>query len=431
VRPETEVIGPDPFLDDTPDDIRPVTVAVLVVAVAWLGAHHHLPPLPDPGTPGPVVLAGSAALAALGRRTLMVGLILVILTAVLTERAQEGLLGPEAPETVDAAVTLVSDPGPTPGGGIRAEARLEDGRRVSLVAHRSPAAALRNRLAGEVVLLRGELQAPGVYEQRRPHRHLSGRLQVELVSGWRPGHGTTLLANGLRRTLTDGAASLGDRHQSLLAGLLLGDSRHHPPDLSAAFRDSGLAHLLVVSGANVALLLVVLAPLLDRMRLAPRLICTLVALAFFALLTRGEPSVLRATAMAAVGATAAATGHPTSGLRRLAMAVTGLVLIDPLLVTSLGFQLSSAGAAGIVIGARPVADRLPLPRWLALPTGVTVASELAVAPLLAVTFGSVPLVSVIANLLAGPVAGAVKVWGLTAGLAAGLVHLLAGNWYLL
>jgi competence protein ComEC len=373
------------------------------------------------------VPVAATALALASRRLVLVCAAVTLLATCLAQRSLEGLTGHDGPEQVHAEVTLTSDPRPTPGGSVQADARLH-GKRVALEGHRSSAAALRDRLAGERITVVGELLPPGRYERFVRHRHLAGRLQAEIVVGWRPGHGVTQAANGLRRSIDDGAHSLTERHKSLFAGLLLGDTRDHPADLTESFRASGLAHLLAVSGSNVAYVLVVLAPLTQRLRLAPRLLVTLGALAGFALLTRGEPSVLRATTMAAIAAYSAATGQPMSGLRRLSLALAALLLIDPLLITSLGFRLSAAGTAGIILGARTIADRLPGPSWLTLPVAVTVAAELAVAPLLVTTFGSVPLVSVLANLLATPAAAPLTAWGLTGGLLAGIVGEPVATW---
>lgn len=161
--------------------------------------------------------------------------------------------------------------------------------------------------------------------------------------------------------------------------------------------------------------------MLTRLRFGPRLAATVGVLAGFALLTRAEPSVLRATAMAGVAAVGTALGRPASTLRTLALGVTGVVLVDPLLVTSLGFRLSVAGAVGIVVGAGRLAEALPGPRWLATPLAVTLGAQAAVSPLLVAAFGSVPQASLPANLVAVPVAGPIMVWGLTAGLVAGVV----------
>jgi competence protein ComEC len=369
----------------------------------------------------PLALALALGIAALGRLgPVLLCLATALAAATLAQRSMAGLDVPPESGSVRDEVTLVSDPVPSAGGAVRADVRL-DGRRLALVAYRSAAAALDDRLAGEQVMVLGRVLPPGSYEERMRHRHLAGRLYVDTVTGWRPGHGVTRLANGVRRTLTEGAASLPPGQRHLLTGLVLGDDRHLPAELAEDFRAAGLTHLTAVSGQNLSLVLTALAPLLLRLRFAPRLALTLLVLAGLALLTRGEPSVLRATTMAVVSAWGAAVGRPSTSLRRLTLAVTGLLLVDPLLVSSLGFQLSVAGSAGIIVGAEPLQRRLPGPRWLALPVAVTCAAQAAVAPLLVWAFGEVRLATLPANLLAGPAAGPVMVWGLSGGLVAGLV----------
>lgn len=141
----------------------------------------------------------------------------------------------------------------------------------------------------------------------------------------------------------------------------------------------------------------------------------------FGVMTRFEPSVLRASTMAALAVSGAALGRPESSLRLVAAAVAVLVLIDPLLVRSVGFQLSVAATVGIVVLGPRIARALPGPRSVAQALSVTVAAQVAVAPLLVPRFGGVPVVAVVANLVAAPVAGLITMWGLPAGLLAGLV----------
>lgn len=410
----------DEALELAADVARPPTarfavgLAAATALGAWLGVERA-----GAGTVplGLALAAGAAALAS--RRTTLVWLAAGLLATSLAQRSMAGLEGPMATGAVQAEVTLLTDPVPLGSGAVRVEAGLA-GHRWSAIAHGAAAAALDERLAGERVVVRGRRLPPGSYERRLRHRHLVGRLRVDTVLGWQPGHGATRAANRLRRTLERGAASLPDRQRSLLMGLTIGDDRHQPADLTDAFRAAGLGHLSAVSGQNVAVLLTAAAPALRRSRLASRLVLTLALLAGFTLVTRGEPSVLRATAMAAVGAFAAATGRPSTSLRTLGLAVTGLLLCDPLLVGSLGFQLSVAATAGIVVGAAVIERRLPGPRLIRLPLAMTIAAQLAVAPLLVATFGPLSLASLPANVLAVPLAGPVMVWGLTGGMVAGL-----------
>jgi competence protein ComEC len=227
-------------------------------------------------------------------------------------------------------------------------------------------------------------------------------------------------ANGLRDLLVRGADGLPERERPLFLGFVLGDTRGQPADIADAFRGAGLSHLLAVSGQNVAFVLALAGPFLRRLGLRARLPATLAVIGFFALVTRFEPSVLRASAMAALAVTAATLGRQASSIRLLALAVTALVLIDPFLVRNVGFQLSAGACVGIVVLSGAIARALPGPRSLAEALAVTLGAQAGVAPLLITVFGGVPVAGVPANLLAAPVAGPVMVWGLAAGIVAGV-----------
>ena len=399
-------------------DLWCTVLAVAAFAGALGAADGHLPRVS--------VLVALAVLAAAVwfiRRQMRPELLCVgvaLLAAALGQRSVDGLDAPLATGDVHTEVVLVGDPEPDGRGGVTVDVRLA-GRRLRATSRASAAGALDDRLAGERVTVIGRVRDAGPGDAWLRHRHIAGRMTIETVTGWRAGGPATRLANDLRRTLARGAEGLPERQRSLLAGITLGDDRAQPADMEDAFKAAGLTHLLAVSGQNVAFVLVVFAPLLTRLRFGPRLVVTLGVLAMFALVTRAEPSVLRATAMASVAAVGAAAGRPTSSVRTLTLGVTGMLLIDPLLATSLGFRLSVAGAAGIVLGASRIEALLPGPRWFAAPLSVTVAAQAAVSPLLVATFDTVPLASLPANMLAAPAAGPLMVWGLTGGLVAGLV----------
>ena len=168
-------------------------------------------------------------------------------------------------------------------------------------------------------------------------------------------------------------------------------------------------------------MLILLTPLLTRLGPRARWIVSVLALALFATATRFEPSVLRASTMAALAVTGRLGGREISPLRSLSIAVLILVLVDPLLATTVAFRLSAGASTGIVLLTPRLMSRLPGPSWLRDPLAVTLGAQLAVAPILVWTFGPVSLATVPANLLAGPVAGMAMMWGMTAGALGGLV----------
>ncbi len=208
-------------------------------------------------------------------------------------------------------------------------------------------------------------------------------------------------------------------------GGVIGDDRDQPRDMIDRFRASGLSHLTAVSGQNVAFMLAACGPLLVRMRTLPRWALTVAVIAWFVALTRFEPSILRAGVMAGLSATAYATGRERSPMRILALAVIALVLIDPLLAWSIGFWLSVGATAGVCTVGPWLAQRLAMFGPLALPLGITLGAQLGVVLPSVLVFGRLPLVSVVANLLAVPVAGFVMLYGLPAGLVAGSLPVLA------
>lgn len=385
-----------------------------VVALALCAAVGALRPAPLPLAVAAVMVAAALALGRPGLLCLGVGL----LASTLAGRSLAGIDGLEE-RRVAAAITLLSDPAPA-FGGVRADIQL-GGRRLELRAEGVSARALAPRLAGERVVVRGEVQPVPGGAPWLVARHISGRLRVLAVEGWEPGSLPSQLANGLRRTLTTGAESLTPVQRSLYLGLVIGDDRAQPEELADDFLGAGLTHLLAVSGQNVAFALALAAPLLRRLRLWPRLVTTLVVIGMFGLTTRFEPSVLRASAMAALAVTTATMGSPVSRVRVLGLAATALLLIDPLLVRAVGFQLSASASAAIILLAPRLIDGLPGPAAVREPLAVTLAAQLGVAPVLLATFGPLPVASLPANLLAVPVAGLVMVWGLTGGVVAGVV----------
>lgn len=390
------------------------------------------------------LVAGGAGLAAAwfvtGRARFAVAtLALALLGAATMQRALEGLerspVAAVAEGTeVEVRGTLVTDPaGPrfradallrvdtfAPLGEPAAEQRVR--RTVMVRATGKEAGRLRVLVAGDHVTLTGRLGPLDGFDTRYRWHHAVARLDGADVVAFAPPRGPlSAVANDLRSVVLRGIATLPTVERGLLGGFLLGDTRAVPADVVGDFRASGLSHLLAVSGANVAFVLALAGPLLRRLPLAGRLAGGLAVVLVFATATRYEPSVMRASALAAASLTANFAGRPTDPARLLALAVTALVLVDPFLVHSVAFMLSCGASAGIVLLSRPVAEWLRGPVWFRESLAVTLAAQLGVTPVLIPVFGSMPAVTPVANLLAAPLAGPITVYGLVAGAAGGLV----------
>ncbi|MGV9264413.1 ComEC/Rec2 family competence protein [Kitasatospora sp. NPDC003701] len=225
------------------------------------------------------------------------------------------------------------------------------------------------------------------------------------------------VAGRLRSGLRAAGDDLPPDARGLLPALVVGDTSRLPGDLLDAFRATDMAHLVAVSGANLAIVLGVLigapgrAGTPERQGLAAwfgiplrttALIGTFVTLAFVTV-CRPEPSVLRAAGTGLIGLLALATGRPRQAVPALAGTVLLLVLLDPYLAGSFGFLLSVLATTGLLVLGPRWARSLRARGWphhLAGAVAATAAAQALCAPVTVVLSGHLSLVAVPCNLLA-------------------------------
>ena len=304
------------------------------------------------------------------------------------------------------------------GNGVGVVLELH-GKRYRVIAHGAPGAHLANRLAGEHVMVTGTCsKTTGPYSRYDRITHVVGRMTVQSVSeDFSEGSIAVRAANRMRVALRDGVALMPRNLQALFAGLVIGDDRDQSREMVSQFRASGLSHLCAVSGQNVAYLLAALSPVLRRLRRNGRFIAVLMILAWFVLLTRAEPSVLRAAVMAGLVAVNAASGTSMNARTILASTVIVLLVLDPMLAWSVGFALSVGATAGLAWLSARLGNIIGRHGMLA----ATLAAQVGTMPVSFFVFGYVPVVSLIANPLALWVAGMVMMVGLPLALLASLL----------
>lgn len=229
------------------------------------------------------------------------------------------------------------------------------------------------------------------------------------------------VARAGRAAMTRAVEGLPEREAGLLLGVTVGDTSRLDPAIEQDFRDTGLSHLTAVSGQNLGIFMGAIGVLFRLCRLRRR--AMLIALSFaavaFLAITRYEPSVLRAGAMAAVGLAGLASGAKRETLTALAVACLGLLCWDPFLIHVPGFQLSALATVGILVVAPKLAAAFGKSK-LAAAASVTLGAQLTVAPLIALTFHRFSVIALPANLLALPAVAPATVLGFAAA-ATGLV----------
>lgn len=216
----------------------------------------------------------------------------------------------------------------------------------------------------------------------------------------------------------------------LVMGLTIGDERLISPSTQEDFRITSLSHLTAVSGANVAMVLAAVFLILRAFRVskATQVAIGVASIVFFVAVTRWEPSVLRASVMAILALSAYWFGRASDPLQGMGVAALGLLAYDPFILWSIGFQLSFVAAAGILVLAKPIAERLSrLPKGIAQAAAVAISAQLAVTPLLVYYFGRISLVAVPANLVAFPLVAPITVLGLLGGVVGVFIPSL-GSW---
>ncbi|WP_437675199.1 ComEC/Rec2 family competence protein [Sorangium sp. So ce131] len=249
----------------------------------------------------------------------------------------------------------------------------------------------------------------------------------------------------IEATFHPGATALG-------RALVLGETDLAPED-EAAFRDSGLAHLLAVSGTHLILAVAGFAALLRAVlvRVGPiaarwdagritAAVCVPAAW-LYADFAGGGGSAMRAAAMLSAAMCARLLGLRPVGVRSFALSIAGAAAVDPLIACDLSFGLSAAATAGLLWLQRPLAallvpgerggaraadDALGLPgassaaaswssassassspralaRKVLAPLATTLAAMFGCAPLLLMNGATFPLLGVAANVVAAPI----------------------------
>jgi len=203
-----------------------------------------------------------------------------------------------------------------------------------------------------------------------------------------------------------------DPEASLLAGILLGNDNGLPAALQQAYKNTGTAHIIAISGFNIAIIASLFVALFSRL-LGPRrgAVAAVLGIAAYTILVGASASVVRAAIMGGLAIFARQLGRRQNGLNTLAVTAAVMAVINPQVLWDVGFQLSFGATLGLVLYARPFQDWLTrllarrfsieTARKISVPISIymlfTLAAQLTTLPIMAYQFGRISLVSVIAN----------------------------------
>lgn len=206
----------------------------------------------------------------------------------------------------------------------------------------------------------------------------------------------------------------------VIIAMLTGDKDFVSDELYTAFKKSGTAHIMAVSGMHLSVWIMFLGVLLDKLKrhraLTNLLLCS--AVLFVMLLASFSPSVMRAGFMVLLQLSGRFIGRRTDGLNSLGFASIVLLCFNPYMAVNAGFQLSFMSVASIFLLGVPLAETVLQKSKHKIPTEMlkkmfsAVVTSLCISlsvilftfPIMVMAFGGVSLVSPLTNVLLLPAA---------------------------
>lgn len=293
---------------------------------------------------------------------------------------------------------------------------------------------------GDEVRVDGEISHPEPGDDGFDYgRYLSTKgisAVVDATGVWPVEDGVGLVGQIHRRT--DSALSYGLRpvEASIVRGIVLGDRSQMPEDLEEDFQRSGITHVLAISGQHVAILAAMIYFVLRgfAVPLRVRIPTTLALIWAYILIAGAPPSAIRAGVVATLVLVAQFFGRQVSPLHFMTTMLAAVLAYNPLLVYNTGFQLSVAAVFGILLLRKPLRSLLEAtllrpfdkpPDLLANLLAISLAAQIATAPIIATSFDEVSVVGVLTNLIAVPLSGPILTLGLLGAITGNVAPFLA------
>ncbi len=213
----------------------------------------------------------------------------------------------------------------------------------------------------------------------------------------------------------------GERQQAIASALVLGVTDGLDNELLNAYSATGSMHILAVSGLHISIIYFILLKMFSPLGRIPRgkwlvAFLSLAILWLYAFVTGLNPSVLRAVMMFSFLAVARPWAKSTNVYNTLAVSAFCLLIYDPFLIFSVGFQLSYLAVLGIVYLYPRILRRwepahiLTVEVWKII--AVSIAAQLATFPLGLLYFHQFPNYFLLSNLLVVPLSFVVLIAGL-------------------
>lgn len=219
----------------------------------------------------------------------------------------------------------------------------------------------------------------------------------------------------LRKVIDDRIHKIFDPETAgLLRGLLLADRSEIDFELKTQFINSGVIHVLAVSGLHVGYIFLIFIFLFGRFNIYLRTFLISAGLLTFMFITGVPPSVFRATVMSIIILLAFLSNRSTNLLNSISLAGIIILLVDPSELFNPGFQLSFSAVLSIAI-IYPIIEKQihylnisnKTLRGVILFIGVSLSAQIGTLPFTLAYFGKLSVIALLANLIVIPAIGIV------------------------
>lgn len=210
------------------------------------------------------------------------------------------------------------------------------------------------------------------------------------------------------RILEAYARNLPEPHASFLGGIVLGARKSLPESLSDAFRATGTSHIVAASGYNVGIVSSILFAFLTRYLFSRRTAFwfMIIGISVYVLIAGADSAIVRAGIMGALVLLSRHLGRGAHVRNLFAFTACAMLIVNPrLLVDDVGFELSFLATAALIYLVPKIEERFEfLPEAFALRESFvsSIAATAFTLPLIVFRFGTISLISPIANLFILP-----------------------------
>ena len=202
-----------------------------------------------------------------------------------------------------------------------------------------------------------------------------------------------------------------EEYAGFIKGIFLADRSDISQDLQSEFINSGVIHVLAVSGLHVGFIAFFIFALSGRIELRYKYYIAIAGIILFLIITKGVPSVFRASVMAIIIFTAKLSGRSTNGINSLSIAAFIILLLNPLELFNPGFLLSFSAVLSILIIFPMFSNavkQLKINKYLKnilIFASVSIAAQIGTLPFTLYYFNKLSIISILANIIVIPIIG--------------------------